>query len=57
MATRFNWATYGAGVIGHQLAKALELAENNHVILAEAMTIYHMPIYKKLRYPEEDTRF
>ena len=27
----------------------MKLAEENHVILAEAMTIYHMPIYKKLK--------
>ena len=31
-----------------ELAEAVELAEKNHVVLAEAMTIYHMPIYRKL---------
>ena len=31
-----------------ELNEAIKLAEENHVILAEAMTIYHMPIYKKL---------
>lgn len=31
-----------------ELEEAIQLAEQNHVILAEAMTIYHMPIYKKL---------
>lgn len=31
-----------------ELDEAIELAEKNHVVLAEAMTIYHMPIYKKL---------
>ena len=31
-----------------ELDEAIKLAEDNHVILAEAMTIYHMPIYKKL---------
>ena len=31
-----------------ELNEAIELAEKNHVILAEAMTIYHMPIYKKI---------
>ena len=31
-----------------ELDEAIALAEENHVILAEAMTIYHMPIYKKL---------
>ena len=28
--------------------EAIALAEKNHVILAEAMTIFHMPIYRKL---------
>lgn len=32
-----------------ELDEAIELAEQNHVVLAEAMTIYHMPIYKELR--------
>lgn len=32
-----------------ELMEAVQLAEQNHVILAEAMTIYHMPIYKELR--------
>lgn len=31
-----------------ELTEAIRLAEKNHVVLAEAMTIYHMPIYKKL---------
>lgn len=31
-----------------ELAEAAQLAEENHVILAEAMTIFHMPIYRKL---------
>ncbi len=31
-----------------ELAEAVELAGKNHVVLAEAMTIYHMPIYRKL---------
>ena len=31
-----------------ELREAVELAEDNHVILAEAMTIFHMPIYKRL---------
>lgn len=31
-----------------ELDEAIKLAEENHVILAEAMTIFHMPIYKKL---------
>lgn len=31
-----------------ELDLALSLAEKNNVILAEAMTIYHMPIYKTL---------
>lgn len=31
-----------------ELDEAVKLAEENHVILAEAMTIWHMPLYKKL---------
>lgn len=30
------------------MAEAIQLAEENHVKLAEAMTIFHMPIYRKL---------
>lgn len=32
-----------------ELDEAMKLAEENHVILAEAMTIFHMPIYRKLK--------
>lgn len=32
-----------------ELAQAMELARENHVVLGEAMTIYHMPIYRALR--------
>ena len=32
-----------------ELAEAVALAEKNHVILAEAMTIFHMPIYRKVK--------
>ncbi|WP_219846717.1 MULTISPECIES: Gfo/Idh/MocA family protein [unclassified Bifidobacterium] len=31
-----------------ELDEAVALAEANHVVLAEAMTIYHMPLYRKL---------
>lgn len=31
-----------------ELEEAKQLAEENHLILGEAMTIYHMPLYKKL---------
>ena len=31
-----------------ELEEAVALAKENHVVLAEAMTIYHMPLYKKL---------
>lgn len=31
-----------------ELEHARQLAEEQHLILAEAMTIYHMPLYKKL---------
>lgn len=32
-----------------ELQEAMELADANHLILAEAMTIYHMPLYQKMR--------
>lgn len=32
-----------------ELEEAIRLAEENHVVLAEAMTIFHMPIYRKLK--------
>ena len=32
-----------------ELNEAIRLAEENHVVLAEAMTIFHMPVYRKLR--------
>lgn len=32
-----------------ELSAVMELAQENHVILAEAMTLYHMPVYKRLR--------
>ena len=32
----------------NELQEAVELAKSKNLILAEAMTIYHMPIYKKL---------
>lgn len=31
-----------------ELTRAITLAEENRVVLAEAMTIWHMPLYKKL---------
>lgn len=31
-----------------QLDEAIELAKANHVVLAEAQTIYHMPVYQEL---------
>ena len=36
-----------------ELAEAIHLAEENHVVLAEAMTIFHMPIYRKLNEVKE----
>lgn len=33
-----------------ELEEAVQLADKNHVILAEAMTIYHMPLYHKLKH-------
>ncbi|PKG24849.1 Gfo/Idh/MocA family protein [Niallia nealsonii] len=32
-----------------QLQKIVQLAEKKQLIVAEAMTVYHMPLYKKLR--------
>lgn len=32
-----------------ELAEAIQLAQDNHVVLAGAMTIFHMPIYRELR--------
>ncbi|MCI8807720.1 MAG: Gfo/Idh/MocA family oxidoreductase [Oscillospiraceae bacterium] len=32
-----------------ELDRAMKLAEEHHVVLAEAMTIYHMPLYRVLR--------
>lgn len=32
-----------------ELEEAIQLAKENNVLLAEAMTIFHMPIYKKLK--------
>ena len=32
-----------------ELEEALQIAKENNVILAEAMTLYHMPVYKQLR--------
>lgn len=36
-------------VNGKQLREIVNLAESKGLIVAEAMTIYHMPLYKKLR--------
>lgn len=33
----------------NELVEAIALAEENGVVIGEAMTIYHMPVYKKLR--------
>lgn len=40
-----------------ELDRAIALAQANNVILAEAMTLYHMPLYKKLRSELEAGRF
>ena len=32
-----------------ELEEAVSIAQENHLVLCEAMTIYHMPIYRKLR--------
>ena len=40
-----------------ELDRAIKLAEKNHLILAEAMTIYHMQIYSELRRRIENGEF
>ena len=40
-----------------ELDRAVKLAEKNHLILAEAMPIYHMPIYSELRRRIENGEF
>ena len=37
-----------------ELEEAIQLANENHVVLAEAMTIFHMPIYRKLNEVKKD---
>ena len=37
-----------------ELDEAVSLAKENNVILAEAMTIYHMPVYKTVSYTHLD---
>ena len=32
-----------------ELEEAVSIAQENHLVLCEAMTIYHMPVYRKLR--------
>lgn len=36
-------------VNGKQLCKLIDLAKEKNLVLIEAMTIYHMPLYKKLK--------
>ena len=33
----------------NELSEAVSIARDNNLVLGEAMTIYHMPIYRKLR--------
>ncbi len=40
-----------------ELNEAVEIAKKNKVVLAEAMTIYHMPIYKKLKQMMDENTF
>ena len=40
-----------------ELEEAVKLAEEHHVVLAEAQTIYHMPIYRKLAEAMAEGRF
>jgi len=41
-------------VNGTQLSEIVSLAKEKNLIVAEAMTIYHMPLYKKLRQLVDD---
>lgn len=40
-----------------ELREAVVLARENHVILAEAMTLYHMPLYKEIKKMAEEDEF
>lgn len=40
-----------------ELEEAVELANENNVVLAEAMTIYHMPLYKELKRRIDNNEF
>ena len=40
-----------------ELEEAVKLAKKNNVVLAEAMTIYHMPIYKELKRRIDNNEF
>ncbi len=40
-----------------ELEEAVELTKKNNVVLAEAMTIYHMPIYKELKRRIDNNEF
>ena len=40
-----------------ELEEAVELAKKNNVVLAEAMTIYHMPLYKELKRRIDNNEF
>ena len=45
MSKDLNWAVLGTGVIANEMAA---LAKSKGLILAEAMTTWHMPLYKEL---------
>lgn len=40
-----------------ELAEAVAIAKENNVVLGEAMTIFHMPIYRKLKELQDSGRF
>lgn len=40
-----------------ELEEAVEMANENNVVLAEAMTIYHMPLYKELKRRIDNNEF
>ncbi len=49
-----NTCVKGGALNSEDWKKRLQLAKENNVILAETMTLYHMPVYKQLRKAAEN---
>ena len=43
------WSEKSIALNSRELDEAIALADKKGVVIGEAMTIYHMPIYKKLK--------